>query len=182
MAAVPPGRQAFPTPHCAMEFDFEYIFKELSIEGIDFVVVGGVAVNLHGIPRMTYDIDLMTLLEKENIQKIVNKLVTLGYSPRAPVAPEDLANDEARETWVREKNMKAFSFYSPNQPIGEIDLLIDSPIPYEIVKKRAEMFEIGSVKVPVISIPDLIELKLRSGRRQDLSDVEHLRRLLEDGA
>ncbi|MBW1929174.1 MAG: hypothetical protein JRJ13_08485 [Deltaproteobacteria bacterium] len=76
--------------------------------------------------------------------------------------------------------MKAFTFQNPNQAIAEIDLLIDSCIPYEDIKQRAIMFEIGNTKVPVASIPDLIELKLGSGRRQDLSDIEHLRKLLDD--
>ena len=163
-----------------MELDFEHIFKELTTAGIDFVVVGGVAVNLHGIPRMTYDIDLMILFEEENITKTIKKLERLGYTPRVPVSSEDLVDEKARETWIREKNMKAFTFQNPNQAIAEIDLLIDSCIPYEDIKQRAIMFEIGNTKVPVASIPDLIELKLGSGRRQDLSDIEHLRKLLDD--
>jgi len=61
-----------------MYLDFEHIFTELTTAGIDFVVVGGVAVNLHGIPRMTYDIDLMILFEEENITKTIKKLERLG--------------------------------------------------------------------------------------------------------
>ena len=162
-----------------MDFDYEYIFKELNSEGIDYVVVGGLAVNLHGIPRMTYDLDLMIRLDRENVAKTVNKLRSLGYFPRAPVSAEDLADEEVRETWIREKNMKAFSFYSPDQPIGEIDLMIDLPLAYDVIKERALIFEIGSTKVPVISLRDLIEIKKISNRKQDLSDVEHLRKLLE---
>ncbi len=163
-----------------MELDFQRIFRELSDEDIDYVVIGGLAVNLHGIPRMTYDIDLMILLKTENINKIVAKLKTWGYSPRAPVEPGALADEQVRNSWVQEKNTKALSFHSAEQPVGEIDLIIDSPIPYEDLRKRAIIFDIEGVKVPVISIPDLIELKLKSGRKQDLSDVEHLRSLLEE--
>jgi hypothetical protein len=140
----------------------------------------GLAVNLHGIPRMTYDIDLMILLNARNIKKLVIKLKSWGYLPRVPVQPEDLADEQMRNIWVREKNMKAFSFYSDKQPLGEIDLIIDSPIPYEEMRKRATILDLGGVNVPVISIPDLIELKLKSGRKQDLSDIEHLRSLLEE--
>jgi len=142
-------------------------------------VVGGLAVNLHGIPRMTYDLDLMIRLDKENVAKIVNKLQSLGYFPRAPVSAEDLADEEARASWIQEKNMKAFSFYSEDQPIGEIDLMIDLPLSYDVIKERALIFEIGSTKVPVISLGDLIEIKRISNRKQDMSDVEHLRKLLE---
>jgi predicted nucleotidyltransferase len=163
-----------------MELDFQRIFKELSDEGIDYIVIGGLAVNLHGIPRMTYNIDLMILLNARNIKKLVIKLKSWGYLPRVPVQPEDLADEQIRNIWVREKNMKAFSFFSDKQPLGEIDLFIDSPIPYEEMRKRATILDLGGVNVPVISIPDLIELKLKSGRKQDLSDIEHLRSLLEE--
>ena len=163
-----------------MELDYQTIFKELNEERIDYVVVGGLAVNLHGIPRMTYDIDLMILLDTENIMKTVARLNNWGYLPRAPLKAEDLADIEKRTSWVEEKNMKAFTFYNEKEPVGEIDLLIDSPIPYGALRKRAVMFDILGAKVAVISIPDLIELKLNTGRKQDLSDVEHLRSLLQE--
>ncbi len=41
------------------------------------------------------------------------------------------------------------------------------------------MIELGSEKIPVVSIHDLIKLKEISGRKQDISDVEHLKRILE---
>jgi len=162
-----------------MELDYQSIFLELSLENIDYVIIGGLAVNLHGIPRMTYDMDIMILLEPENIMKLVNKLANWGYSPRAPVQPKDLADEKKRERWIKEKNLKAFSFFSEKHPVGEIDLLIDSPIPYKEVRDRAIVFDLGGVKVPVISIADLIELKMQSGRKQDISDVEHLKLLME---
>ena len=47
--------------------DYQTIFKKLNQKKIDYLVVGGLAVNFHGIPRMTYDLDLMILLEPNNI-------------------------------------------------------------------------------------------------------------------
>ena len=49
---------------------YENIFKTLNALGIDYVVVGGLAINFLGIPRMTYDIDIVINLENE---KIMNK-------------------------------------------------------------------------------------------------------------
>ena len=86
-----------------------------------------------------------------------------------------------RNSWVHEKGMKAFNFYSEILPIGEIDIVIDSPIPYEELKSRAIKVELQDEKIPTVSIHDLIELKLRAGRKQDLADVEHLRMVLEKG-
>ena len=162
-----------------MELDFQTIFRELNSLGIDYLVVGGLAVNFHGVPRMTYDIDLMVHLEPENILKLVTKLTQWGYKPKIPVDPRDLADEMKRNSWIFEKGMKALNFYSETLPIGEIDIIIDTPIPYEELRNRAIRIELQDERMPVASIHDLIELKLRAGRKQDLADVEHLRMVLE---
>jgi predicted nucleotidyltransferase len=162
-----------------MELDYLTIFKELNQLEVDYLVVGGLAVNFHGIPRMTYDIDLMIRLESRNILEMVSKLTRWGYRPKVPVDPRDLADDEKRTLWVRDKGMKTFNFYSETLPIGEIDLIIESPIPYNRLKQNAVVIEIGGEEIPVVSIHDLIQLKIEAGHKQDLADVEHLRMILE---
>jgi len=162
-----------------MELDYKAIFKELNDLEIDYLVVGGLAVNFHGVPRMTYDIDLMILLETENIQKLVNKFTQWGYKPKAPVNPKDFADDLKRNLWIQDKGMKALNFFSNTLPIGEIDIVIDSPIPYNVLKARAVKIQLQGMRIPVISIHDLIELKIQAGRKQDLSDVEYLKIILE---
>jgi predicted nucleotidyltransferase len=162
-----------------MELDYQTIFKQLNGLGIDYLVVGGLAVNFHGVPRMTYDIDLMILLEPENILKLVAKLTQWGYRPKIPIDPKDLANETKRNSWVQEKGMKALNFYSETLPIGEIDIVIDSPTPYKELKGRAIKVELQDEMIPTVSIHDLIQLKLKAGRKQDLADVEHLRKVLE---
>jgi predicted nucleotidyltransferase len=164
-----------------MDLDFQTIFKELNGLGIDYLVVGGLAVNFHGVPRMTYDIDLMVLLDPENILKLVTKLTQWGYKPKIPVDPRDLADKIKRNSWVREKGMKALNFYSEILPIGEIDIVIDSPIPYQELRSRAIRVELRDERIPTVSIHDLIDLKLRAGRKQDLADVEHLKMVMEKG-
>lgn len=162
-----------------MELDFQSIFKEFNKLKVDYLVVGGLAVNFHGVPRMTYDVDLMILLQTENIAKLVSKLTGWGYRPKVPVDPMGLADEAKRNSWIQEKGMKAMNFYSEKLPIGEIDIVFDSPIPYDELKNRAVMIEIHGEKIPTVSIRDLIELKEKSGRKQDLSDAEYLRIILE---
>ena len=162
-----------------MDLDYRKIFKEFNDLGIDYLVVGGMAVNFHGVPRMTYDIDLMVLLQSENILNVISKLTTWGYRPRLPVDPRDLADASKRYVWIEDKGMKALNFFSEALPIGEIDLVIDSPIPYNELKKRAVEFDLEGIKMPTISLPDLIELKIRAGRKQDVADAEHLKMILE---
>ena len=148
-----------------MDRPFELKFDRA---GIDYLVVGGLAVNFHGIPRMTYDLDLMLLLEPDNILKMVAKLTKWGYRPRAPVDPLDLADATRRESWIAEKGMKAFSFSSPSLPIGEIDLVIEAPIPYNQLKGRAIVITLEEEGIPVVSLDDLITIKKAAGRHQDL--------------
>jgi hypothetical protein len=162
-----------------MDLDYQTIFEELNRLGIDYLVVGGLAVNFHGVPRMTYDIDLMILLQPENILKLVSQLTRWGYKPKVPIDPRDLSEEKKRNSWIRDKEMKALNFYSEKLPIGEIDLVFESPIPYDKLKDRAIRIEVQGEKIPIISIHDLIELKLSAGRKQDLLDVEHLRIILE---
>src|SRR4030042_3961102 len=162
-----------------MDLDFQAIFKELNDLGIDYLVVGGLAVNFHGVPRMTYDIDLMVLLQPGNLLKLVEKLTQWGYRPRVPINPRDLADDAKRNSWIEEKGMKALNFYSETLPIPEIDIVIEYPIPYDQLKGRAIKVELKDEKIPTVSVHDLIDLKLRAGRKQDLADVEHLRVILE---
>ena len=162
-----------------MELDFRGIFKEINKLKIDYLVVGGLAVNFHGIPRLTYDVDLMILLQAENIKKLVTKLTAWGYRPKVPVNPMELANDAKRNSWINEKGMKAMNFYSEKAPIGEIDIVFDSPIPYDELKSRAVIIELHGEKIPTVSIRDLIVIKEKSGRKQDLSDVEYLKMILE---
>ena len=160
-----------------MVLDYKKIFKKLNEAGIDYLVVGGLAVNFHGIPRMTYDLDLMLLLEPENILKMVEQLTQWGYRPRAPVDPRDLADAPKRGSWVAEKGMKAFSFANLSSPIGEIDLVIETPIPYEQLKSRAIFINVEKVEIPVIALDDLIRVKKESGRQQDLRDLDNLEKI-----
>ena len=162
-----------------MELDYRTIFRTLNDLTIDYLIVGGLAVNFHGVPRMTYDIDLMILLQAENIRKITSQLKAWGYRPKVPIDPVDLANDAKRNSWIHSKGMKALNFYSESLPVGEIDLVVDSPIPYTELKKRAVRIELEGVNIPIVSIHDLIELKRNAGREQDLADIQHLNRVLD---
>lgn len=162
-----------------MEIDYKTIFKKLNESEIDYLIIGGLAVNFYGIPRMTYDIDIMIYMELNNISKFINIISKLGYKPKVPVNPIELSDKSKREVWIREKGMKVFNFYNPELPIGEIDIFIDSPVSYEELKERCVKIRIEEIEIPVISINDLIKLKLHSGRKQDLSDVEYLNMIKE---
>ena len=160
--------------------DYIQIFRELNERGIKYIVVGGVAVNLYGIPRMTYDIDLLVDLSEKNLINLLNLLKEWDFKPRLPVDVTDFTKKDKREEWIKSKNMKAFTFVNPEWAISEIDIVIDSPVDYETAIKRVKHIRISDTPVPIISIDDLIKMKEVSGREQDKSDIRYLRRIKDE--
>jgi Nucleotidyl transferase AbiEii toxin, Type IV TA system len=159
--------------------DFEAVFAALQGAGVRYLVVGGVAVVFHGYPRFTADLDLVVALDRENVLALVDALATLGYRPRAPVPAAALADAETRHSWIQDKHLTVFSFWSPGHPATEIDVFVAEPF-LEPALARALRVQLGEVTVPVASIPDLIFLKRQSARPKDLDDIQALQAMLAE--
>jgi len=158
---------------------YEEVFEKLNIKNIRYLIVGGIAVNLYGIPRTTMDLDLMVDLSKNNLLSFINAMNDLGYEPKAPVGTDELIDAEKRKSWQEKKNMIVFSFIVPEKPYKQIDFFLNNPINFEKAFKSKEIIKTGGPKLPLISLKDLIELKRISGRRQDLADIESLQKIEE---
>ena len=160
---------------------YEEIFEKLNDSGIDYVVVGGVALVLHGVVRLTADLDLMVHLEDGNLRKFVNIMNELGYRPKVSVKAEDLVSAENRARWINEKNMKIFSFFHLEKPINLVDVFVEEPMDYKTIRANAVKIMSGNVFIPVVSIKDLIKLKRISGRPQDIADIRALEEIEKSG-
>ena len=79
---------------------------------------------MHGFNRTTGDLDIIISLEDDNIKKFISIAQKLDLVPRLPVKLEDFAIQEVRRTWVKEKNLKVFTVYNPNNPLEHIDVKI----------------------------------------------------------
>jgi hypothetical protein len=165
---------AVPTPTS----DFEAVFAALQQAGVRYLVVGGVAVVFHGYPRFTADLDLVVALDRENVVGLAGALATLAYRPRAPVSADALADPETRRSWIKDKALTVFSFWSPAHPATEIDVFVAEPFPMGPALARAVCFQLGALSVPVASIPDLIFLKRQSARPKDMDDIQALEAIL----
>ena len=156
---------------------FVDIFRALNGSGARYVVVGGVAVVLHGFLRFTADLDLVVALAPENALRTIDTLTTLGFTPRPPVQAEQFADPAIRQTWVRDKGLTVFSLWSTRFPGTDVDLFVEEPIPFDELLDRAETIEISGLAVPVASITDLIRLKRAAGRPKDEEDIRALERI-----
>lgn len=153
----------------------ERIFTGLADARVDYLVVGGLAVVAHGYVRFTADVDLFIQLEKTNLIKAMTVFQDLGYIPRAPVDIMDFVEPEARAKWLDTKNLKVFSLWNPQVPSTEIDVFVEEPFDFEMVKKRAVAFDFGyNIHVPVIGLPDLILMKKTANRPKDRDDIKQL--------
>jgi hypothetical protein len=156
----------------------EAIVEALNQHQVQYLIAGGLAVVAHGYVRFTADIDLMLAVDQQNLSRSVAAIKSLDYRPRAPVPFEKFIDPAERRRWMTEKNMLVFSLYSPRHPATEIDLFLDPPVDFARAFARAARIEIAPRIVGTFcSIDDLIELKTKAGRPQDLQDIARLREL-----
>ena len=155
---------------------YEKIFKVFKKHKIKYIIAGGLAVNLYGVPRFTKDVDILIDITPINLSRLKKALIELGYTPKAPVSAEEFLNPENWSKWKKEKGLIALNFYNPKNPYQEIDLLINTPLTYMKAKKDSKLLSIGKLKVNLIGVNDLIAMKRKAKRAQDLSDIEMLKK------
>ena len=156
----------------------ESIIRALNDAEVQYLIVGGLAVNAHGYVRLTRDVDIVLHLQLENVLCALATFKSLGYQSAIPVPLETFADPKSRETWRSERFMIAMKLWSEDHRRTSIDLFIYEPFDFQREASHAVTFEISpGVLAPVISFETLIEMKLSAGRPHDLLDIEELQRL-----
>lgn len=134
---------------------------DLEKTGIDYAVIGAVALNIHGYRRFTEDIDL--LLTSEGLEKFTTELVGKGYRPALEGA--------TRKFRTTQENVSVEIITAGEFP-GD-----GKPKPVQFPSPKENTLEIDGLKT--LTLEKLIELKLASGitashRLKDLADVQEL--------
>jgi predicted nucleotidyltransferase len=158
---------------------YERVFRELARRKIRYLVIGGIAVNIHGYSRATGDLDIMLSLKKDNLERFIELVNTLGFIPRIPVKIEELKDPEKVESWKKEKHLKVFSIYNPQNALEHIDIMVENYIDFGSAYNNREVVTAKGIEISVISIDDLIELKKIAGRKRDEMDIEALKKIKE---
>lgn len=153
------------------------LFRALEKEEVRYLVVGGLAVNLHGAERMTMDVDLMIAQDAENLPRFLAVARALGLKPNLPVTLEQFCDAATLESWVRDKHMLAFQLRPPAQDAPSIDILARPAVPFDAAYSRRLRMDVQDVAVSVAAIEDLVTLKSGTGRAIDQSDIRALQRL-----
>lgn len=151
----------------------ESLFRALTESGGRYIVVGGLAVVLHGHVRATGDVDLIVDFSDGEIPKILGALERAGFQPYTPVPASAFADPAQRAAWIRDNGMLVFSL-RPSDGIPMVDLFLEHPIPFDDLWRRSSVVTLRGLPVRIASIDDLVTLKRLAGRPEDLTDIDAL--------
>ncbi len=139
------------------------VFASFRSHDVKFVVIGGIAAVLHGVPRATFDLDILIEASQENAERLLEAMLAAGLGTAALITPEGVL---ANEITVFQDRVR-------------IDVQTSTPgINFDDAFANAKRFEFQGQTFLVLSVQDLINAKLASGRPGDLEDVRVLKALL----
>jgi hypothetical protein len=150
------------------EFDVGELLRRLVAQGVDFVVVGGIAAIAHGSPRLTRDLDIAYAADQANLEALGAVLMGLdaslfGVTEEVPFVPDD-------------RTLANVQLVTLTTLAGRLDVMTrpDGAPAYDVLRRRAVRQRIAGVTVLVASIDDLISMKRAAGRNKDLGDIDEL--------
>jgi hypothetical protein len=154
---------------------------ELAKGEVKFIICGGVAAVLHGVERMTLDLDISLEMEPVNILKFLDVIKRSNLIPRAPIPSETLLDPEKIKLLIREKNARVFTFTDKDKPWRQIDIFLTDDHAYNHILSDTVTILIGGYKMLVVNKERLILMKqaVIPIREKDIHDIKELTRLRE---
>lgn len=149
----------------------EQLIDALERHEVKYAIVGGYALALHGVVRGTVDVDLVLKISRSNYRNAEKALAEMGLTSQLPVGADEVF--DFREEYIRNKNMAAWNFTDPKDPTRAVDIIIAQ----DLSGMKVNKIKAGQLTLPVLSVRDLIRMKRKSGRLQDIQDIEALERI-----
>jgi len=136
------------------------VFRSFQQHKVKYVIIGGIASTLHGVPRATFDMDILIEATPDNARRLLDALLNSGLGTAALTTVEDLL---AHEITIFKDRVR-------------IDVQTSTPgVSFQDAWKRRQIMNYHGQEFFVLSKDDLIASKRAAGREVDLEDV----RLLE---
>jgi hypothetical protein len=126
---------------------------------VRYLVIGGIAAVLHGVPRVTFDLDILIESTRENAQRLLDAMLAAGLDSAALTTAEELLSKEI--TIFKDR--------------VRLDVMTEAPglIFSQAWERRVTMTYAGQ-SFEVLSLDDLLSSKRAAGRAVDLEDVQTL--------
>jgi predicted nucleotidyltransferase len=155
-------------PRTPPELHVSALLRRLTEAGVDFVVIGGIAVVLLGSARYTKDLDITYATDSPNLDALGQVLIELrarlrGIEEDVPFVPDG-------------RTLRRMMLLMLDTDAGWLDLLVEptgGPT-YDELRAHATEVELDGFKVRVADVEDMIAMKKAAGRLQDLADIEEL--------
>jgi hypothetical protein len=151
--------------------DISKLIAVLADHGVDYVVIGGVATQVHGHRRTTMDLDLMPDPHPENLRRLGAALAELN------ACPADSGPGEGEISVSDPERLAMAAIVPPLQTRhGQIHILKEpkGARPFDEMRERALLVDLDGADVAVVSLDDLIRMKRAAGRPGDLDDIATL--------
>jgi hypothetical protein len=136
------------------------VFASFQKNDVRYLVIGGIAAVLYGVPRATFDLDILIQPTKQNAQKLLEALAQLNFGTADMITADELVDTEI--TIFTDRVRLDVQTSTPG-------ILFDEAWP-----RRVTMSYNGQV-FDVVSLADLIKSKTAAGREIDLEDVRLLK-------
>jgi hypothetical protein len=138
------------------------VFRCLRKHDVRYVVIGGIAAVLHGVPRVTFDLDLLIQATEDNASRLLKALREAGLGTASLTTTERLLENEI--TIFKDRL--------------RIDVQTRTPgLEFDLAWEQRESMQHQDEEFHVVCVSDLIASKVACGREVDLSDVAVLRDL-----
>lgn len=154
-----PSPEPNPTPS-----QFEKLLAGLARSGVDFAVVGGLAVILNGYPRLTLDADILAHNSPDNLRKLLDCLKNWGEGWARELSLEDFAIEEGAVRVMEEFDLDIF--------VRMKGRTLDD------FRPNLRQLDSDGARIPYLAPQDLIFLKEGSWREKDQLDVAALKEIL----
>jgi predicted nucleotidyltransferase len=150
------------------DLEAEEMLRRLTTAGVDFVVIGGIALVLLASPRMTRDLDIVFAPDEANLDALGHVLTDLDARLRSVNEDLPFVSDGAM--------LRNVQLLTLETSAGWLDVhrSVDGAPDYPQLRRRAERVDVDGFSVLVASPDDMIAMKKAAGRPQDLIDVETL--------
>lgn len=153
------------------------LLQSLSDEQVQYVLVGGLAVQLHGFLRSTFDIDLVLAMNDGNLDRFIAVAKRYGLVPVIPVPIDSLRNAGQIDQWHREKGMLAFALREPHAGGCTVDVLVRPEVSFDELAANAVAGVLFGRRVKIAAIDDLLAMKRIANRPKDQLDVVALEKI-----
>lgn len=148
---------------------FDQLLRRLTEADIDFVLVGGLALNAWGVVRGTNDVDIVVASDLENLKRIA--AVAVGINGHIQTGESFLSSPPSIAAQLAGGEQVVI-----DTELGQLDVVqgLDGVPNYEELRANASEVDVLGTKVAVCSVDDLRAMKRAAGRTRDLADLEDL--------